>query len=133
MTKSMEPVVTFHALCYRYTGMLETIRIRKLGYPVRKKYSAFSARYRCLMAGRLPRGAPTKEIARFILDQEQNRETHFQILLIQDFDLLYTILNHLIIEIELNRKTLKGIFQILFVQYFNLQKVHNSNPLHSRT
>ena len=48
----------------RYTGMLETIRMRKLGYPVRKKYSGFAARYRCLVAGRVPRGAPTKEIAR---------------------------------------------------------------------
>jgi myosin-15 len=59
----------------RYTGMLETIRMRKLGYPVRKKYAGFAGRYRCLLTaaggGRpLPRGVPTKEIARLVLEQE---------------------------------------------------------------
>ena len=63
----------------RYTGMLETIKMRKLGYPVRKKYSAFAARYRCLVAGRLPRGAPTKEIGRYILDQDPVERDNFQL------------------------------------------------------
>jgi myosin-15 len=58
----------------RYTGMLETIRMRKLGYPVRKKYAGFAGRYRCLLtaaSGRpLPRGLPTKEVARLVLEQE---------------------------------------------------------------
>ena len=55
----------------RYTGMLETIRIRKAGFPARMKYLHFVRRYRCLLHGRDPRGAPTKEVARVILDSMQ--------------------------------------------------------------
>lgn len=35
----------------RYTGMLETIRIRKLGFPIRVKFPYFIERYHCLLRG----------------------------------------------------------------------------------
>ena len=63
----------------RYSGMLETIRIRKLGYPVRKKYQAFVEHYRCLIKGRIQRGVPSKEIARYILDQDPRERDNWQL------------------------------------------------------
>ena len=53
----------------RYMGMLETIKIRKIGYPVRIKYLAFAQRYRCLLDQRNIniRGAPTKGPSMFFI------------------------------------------------------------------
>lgn len=62
----------------RYTGMLETIRIRKTGYPVRLLFSHFVDRYRYLVHTNLPRGAPNKELCRMILDRAAPQESHTQ-------------------------------------------------------
>ncbi|XP_012058460.1 PREDICTED: unconventional myosin-XV [Atta cephalotes] len=62
----------------RYTGMLETIRIRKTGYPVRLLFGHFVDRYRYLVSTHLPRGAPNKELCRIILDKAALKEAQSQ-------------------------------------------------------
>ena len=62
----------------RYTGMLETICIRKTGYPVRLQFGHFVDRYRYLIPNHLPRGAPNKELCRIILDKAAPQDAHEQ-------------------------------------------------------
>ncbi|XP_024944481.1 uncharacterized protein LOC107271471 isoform X3 [Cephus cinctus] len=62
----------------RYTGMLETIRIRKTGYPVRLVFAHFVDRYRYLVPNNLPRGAPNKELCRMILDKAAPQDSQSQ-------------------------------------------------------
>lgn len=63
----------------RYSGMLETIRIRKMGYPVRMKFLIFADRYRCLLRAKVPRGAPAREISKVILDGFPGSQDQFQL------------------------------------------------------
>ncbi|XP_025836405.1 unconventional myosin-XV [Agrilus planipennis] len=53
----------------RYLGMLDTIRIRQSGYPIRMKFQHFAERFRYLLPGGIPRGAPFKDLCRSILEQ----------------------------------------------------------------
>lgn len=97
----------------RYTGMLETIRIRKSGYPVRMKYSAFAQRYRCLLKGMIPKGAPTKEITRVILDREPSRHRD-----------LYALGSHKIFLREALEKKLESERQdIMAVEVVKIQRM----------
>ncbi|XP_050093030.1 unconventional myosin-XV [Anopheles aquasalis] len=52
----------------RYLGMLDTIKIRQSGYPVRLRFQHFVERYRHLMKTPLPKGTPYRELCRFVLD-----------------------------------------------------------------
>eukprot|EP00299_Pterocystis_sp_00344_P018957 c9441_g1_i1.p1 GENE.c9441_g1_i1~~c9441_g1_i1.p1 ORF type:complete len:1632 (+),score=497.05 c9441_g1_i1:1-4896(+) len=45
--KEMEPMLIIHQL--RYAGFLEAIRIRRLGYPVRRPFRAFIQRYKIIV------------------------------------------------------------------------------------
>ncbi|GAB6020238.1 Unconventional myosin-XV [Chamberlinius hualienensis] len=63
----------------RYSGMMETIRIRKIGYPVRLKFTQFGQRYRCLVQGRISKGASAREICRIILDQLEASKEDYQL------------------------------------------------------
>lgn len=53
----------------RQSAMIETIIVRKNGYSVRPKYAQFVSRYHSLLTSQLPRGTPSKEITRLILEK----------------------------------------------------------------
>lgn len=53
----------------RYLGMLDTIRIRQTGYPVRLRFQHFVERYRHMIKSPLPRGTPYRELCRSVLEQ----------------------------------------------------------------
>lgn len=52
----------------RYLGMLDTIKIRQRGYPVRLRFQHFVERYRHMMRNPLPRGTPYRDLCRNVLD-----------------------------------------------------------------
>lgn len=52
----------------RYLGMLDTIRIRQRGYPVRLRFQHFVERYRHMLKSPLPRGTPYRDLCRSVLD-----------------------------------------------------------------
>ncbi|CAF4869828.1 unnamed protein product [Pieris macdunnoughi] len=51
----------------RYTGMLDTIRIRQMGYPIRIPFQVFVERYRYLLKSMPTRSTPYREICNSIL------------------------------------------------------------------
>lgn len=58
----------------RYTGMLETVRIRRAGYNVRLTYEEFIQLYRIL----LPKGllSSQKDVIDFLLTMNLNRQNY---------------------------------------------------------
>lgn len=60
----------------RYTGMLETIRIRKLGYPVRMMFSQFVERYWCLLTRKerrsLAHNLPASDVCKMLLERQSH-------------------------------------------------------------
>ncbi|KAH9517053.1 hypothetical protein DERF_007753 [Dermatophagoides farinae] len=54
----------------RQSALLETINVRKDGYSVRMKYAQFVSRYHSFInTSQLPRGTPSKEITRLIMEK----------------------------------------------------------------
>lgn len=52
----------------RYLGMLDTIKIRQNGYPVRLRFQHFVERYKHMLKMPLPRGTPYRELCRSVLE-----------------------------------------------------------------
>ncbi|KAL0278610.1 UNVERIFIED_CONTAM: hypothetical protein PYX00_000382 [Menopon gallinae] len=66
----------------RYTGMLETIRIRKTGYPIRLKFSQFFDHFRYIMPDRgttVARGTPYRELCRYIMEMKGCNSDDYQL------------------------------------------------------
>ena len=69
----------------RYTGMLETIKIRKTGFPIRMRFDQFLERYRCLLTNRERRSLlrhqqqPGPEFCRVVLERNATQSSHFQL------------------------------------------------------
>lgn len=62
----------------RYSGMLETVRIRQIGFPIRMKFHHFVARYRCLLQTR-PARSSTKDMCRRIFDSIPLSNNQYQL------------------------------------------------------
>ena len=58
----------------KYLAVVNTIKIRKFGYPHKMKFQAFVDRYKYLLNGQLQRGSPYKELCRSIFDQVNSIE-----------------------------------------------------------
>ena len=71
----------------RYTGVLETIRIRKLGFPVRLRFDQFVERYRCLLTRRERRSlsrtnqvvSAGPDVCRVLLERHSPDSEQFQL------------------------------------------------------
>ena len=62
----------------RSTGTLETIRIRKLGYPIGLKFTAFMHKYRCLVQLKSHR-IPREECENLLSHTSKNYQDHYQV------------------------------------------------------
>ncbi|XP_055590383.1 unconventional myosin-XV-like, partial [Uranotaenia lowii] len=59
----------------RYLGVLDTIRIRQNGYPVRLRFQHFVERYKHMLKMPIPRGTPYRELCRFVLEAQPETKT----------------------------------------------------------
>lgn len=62
----------------RYLGMLDTIKIRKIGYPVRLRFQHFVDRYRHMLTTSIPRGTQYRDICRLILTDICDSDSELQ-------------------------------------------------------
>lgn len=66
----------------KQSALVETILIRKNGFLIRMKYAQFVARYHCFIkTSHLPRGTPSKDITRLIIEKylPQENQTEYRL------------------------------------------------------
>ena len=63
----------------RYSGMMETIRIRKAGYPIRHTFSGFIDRYQYLVPQLLIKYPDEKQACKVVCQQVLGSKSDFQI------------------------------------------------------
>ncbi|XP_028967897.1 unconventional myosin-XV-like [Galendromus occidentalis] len=63
----------------RYSGLIDTVKIRKIGYPIRFKFLQFVDRYRCLLADEIDRTASPRDVCHRILEQFSSEENQYQL------------------------------------------------------
>ncbi|KAI1285881.1 Myosin-VIIa [Halotydeus destructor] len=65
----------------RYSGMMETIRIRRAGYPIRHTFAEFVERYRFLIKGIAPvhKLADVRAVASLICERRLGEQTDYQL------------------------------------------------------
>ena len=63
----------------RYSGVLETVRIRQLGYTVRLKFQTFVSRYRCLLQGRRVTSTSNRDLCKSILQSAAESGSQYQL------------------------------------------------------
>ncbi|XP_055375629.1 myosin-VIIa-like, partial [Condylostylus longicornis] len=133
------PNVFDKGLCVRqlrYSGMMETARIRRLGYPIRHTYFEFVERYRHLTSGIAPAHKTdcveaSKKICSRILPQESDYQFGNNKIFLKDAD-------DILLESERTRIYLKhiitiqrGFRRVLFKRY--LQKYRNAATMIQKT
>ncbi|XP_037958091.1 unconventional myosin-VIIa isoform X2 [Teleopsis dalmanni] len=106
----------------RYSGMMETARIRRAGYPIRHTYKDFAERYRLLLPGKSPINqnnyrSVTEEICKKLLPKNSDHQFGRLKVFLKDCDDNY-------LETERSRKILKSIItlqrgfrKVLFMRY----------------
>ncbi|OTF82626.1 unconventional myosin-XV-like protein, partial [Euroglyphus maynei] len=109
----------------RQSALLETINVRKDGYPVRMKYAQFVSRYHSFInTSQLPRGTPSKEITRLIIEKYLSNDHGYRLGFSKIFLKEST---ETILEKERYRIMIKAVSKIqAFVRGYQARRRYNS-------
>ncbi|KAI1889294.1 hypothetical protein AGOR_G00177680 [Albula goreensis] len=136
-----KPMLFDRELCIRqlrYSGMMETIRIRKAGYPIRYTFEEFLERYRVLL--RTSVCDPKKDYHDTMLEVERDRSIHEKALLIQKVLRGYKYRKHflkqrgaaIVVQKYWRGYKVRKQYRVVKVGYARLQAKVRGRQLHHR-